>query len=218
MRRGASAGGRRPRLLIMVKQPRPGRVKTRLGRGIGKSEATWWFRHAVARTIRALSRDPRWEAMLLVSPDAAVHARDWAALGGAGLRRLGQGGGDLGARMAKGLRDAPPGPVLLMGGDIPGVTPAHVAAAFRALEGAEALFAPADDGGFWMVGLKRGGRSAPRALFRACRWSTEHALADAEASAAPLRLVRGAVMQDVDDAADLLALRRRHRRGSPPRV
>ena len=92
------AAGRRPRLLIMVKQPRPGRVKTRLGRDIGRIDATWWFRHAVSRTLRALARDPRWEVLLLVAPDEAVHARDWAAPGAGRLRRLKQGGGDLGAR------------------------------------------------------------------------------------------------------------------------
>ena len=83
------------------------------------------------------------------------------------------------------------------------MTPAHVARAFRALGRADAVFGPATDGGFWLAGLARGGPAAPRGLFRACRWSTAHALRDAEASAAPLRLVRVDTMRDVDHADDL---------------
>jgi hypothetical protein len=199
----SAADPRRPRLLVMVKEPRPGRVKTRLARGIGAVAAARWFRGAALATITRLARDPRWEVILLVSPDRdGLASRVWPA----GLRRMAQGRGDLGARMARALAAAPPGPALLMGGDIPGVTPARIARAFGALAGAEAIFAPATDGGFWLVGLARGGRAAPRGFLRGCRWSSPHALADAERSAAPLRLARGAVMRDVDDAADLRAI------------
>jgi hypothetical protein len=65
------------------------------------------------------------------------------------------------------------------------------------------VFGPADDGGFWLVGLARSGRAAPRALFKGCRWSTADALADAEASAAPLQIARVDTMRDVDTADDL---------------
>ena len=47
-------------LIIMVKQPRPGRVKTRLARDIGRVEAAWWYRHQMTRLLRNL-RDPRWQ-------------------------------------------------------------------------------------------------------------------------------------------------------------
>jgi glycosyltransferase A (GT-A) superfamily protein (DUF2064 family) len=57
-----------PTLIIMVKAPRPGRVKTRLGRGIGMGAAAWWYRHQTRTLIRRL-RDPRWQIVLAVSPD-----------------------------------------------------------------------------------------------------------------------------------------------------
>jgi rSAM/selenodomain-associated transferase 1 len=184
----------------MVKEPRPGRVKTRLARGIGAVAAAHWFRRQATGLIRRLSRDPRWEVIVLVSPDRdGLASRVWPC----GPRRMAQGRGDLGARMARALQGAPPGPVVLIGGDIPGVTPAHVARAFKALGRSEAVFGPADDGGFWLVGLARSGRAAPRALFKDCRWSTADALADAEASAAPLRIARVDTMRDVDTADDL---------------
>ncbi|MEO1293015.1 MAG: hypothetical protein AAFV62_09325, partial [Pseudomonadota bacterium] len=57
------------RLVIFVKEPVAGRVKTRLGRGIGMAPAAWWFRHQSRHLIRTLSADPRWETILAVAPD-----------------------------------------------------------------------------------------------------------------------------------------------------
>ena len=48
----------RRRLVVMLKEPRPGRVKTRLGREIGMVPAAWWFRHQVAALLRRIE-DPR---------------------------------------------------------------------------------------------------------------------------------------------------------------
>ena len=136
---------RKPRLVIMVKEPRPGRVKTRLGAGIGMTRAAWWFRHQSGRLIRAMSADPRWETILAVSPDrAGSESRVWPR----GPRRWPQGGGDLGRRMGRVFRAFPPGPVVIIGADIPGVRSADIAAAFAALGRADAVFGPAEDGGY----------------------------------------------------------------------
>jgi hypothetical protein len=194
----------RATVILFLKEPRPGRVKTRLGRGIGMVAAAWWFRHRAAATIRAL-RDPRWRLALAVAPDGAAHSPVWPK----DLPQRGQGRGDLGARMARALRDAPPGPALVVGGDIPGLRAAHVARALRALGRAEAVFGPAEDGGFWLVGLKRGRRRAPAGLFEGARWSSPHALADAVASLRGARVAFADRLADVDEAADLSAAARR---------
>ncbi|MGI3170123.1 TIGR04282 family arsenosugar biosynthesis glycosyltransferase [Pseudooceanicola sp. C21-150M6] len=86
----------RPLLIIMVKEPRAGRVKTRLGREIGMVAAAWWMRHQVARLLRRL-RDPRWEIVLAVAPDRAVGSGVWPR----DLARVAQGLGDLGDRMGR---------------------------------------------------------------------------------------------------------------------
>ncbi|MEO0359106.1 MAG: hypothetical protein AAF386_12620, partial [Pseudomonadota bacterium] len=64
-------------LIIMVKEPRPGRVKTRLGKDIGMTAAAWWFRHQTRRVIRRLD-DPRWSLTLAVAPDVeGYQSRIW---------------------------------------------------------------------------------------------------------------------------------------------
>lgn len=187
-------------LVIFLKEPRPGRVKTRLGREIGMADAAWWFRHQSARLIRRLGADRRWRTVLAVSPDReGLSSRIWPAH----LPRWPQGRGDLGDRMGWVLRGMPPGPVIIIGADIPGVTPAYIADGFHLLGRHDALLGPAPDGGYWMIGLRRGGRAVPAGLFHGVRWSSPHALADTLASLAPLDVGFGATLRDVDAAADL---------------
>jgi rSAM/selenodomain-associated transferase 1 len=185
----------RPTVVVMVKEPRPGRVKTRLARGIGRVSAAWWYRHQVVRLLRRL-RDPRWRLVLAVSPDAeGLASRVWPA----DLPRLPQGKGDLGARMARLL--ALPGPVLVIGSDIPGVTRAHLARALRALATHDAVFGPAPDGGYWLIGL--GPRPAPPGFLARVRWSGAHALADSMATLGERRVSLVDQLADIDTADDL---------------
>jgi hypothetical protein len=179
----------------MIKEPRPGRVKTRLGRDLGMTAAAWWFRHQSAALLRRLD-DPRWNLILAVAPDhKGLTSRVWPAH----LPRVPQGTGNLGDRMALQLRFHQ-GPTCIIGADIPGIQPAHIAQAFKALGDHDAVFGPAPDGGYWLVGLKH----APKpGLFGNVRWSTEHALADSRATLPNARIATIATLADVDTAADL---------------
>ena len=185
-------------LIVMVKEPRPGRVKSRLGRDIGMVAAAWWFRHQVARLLREVD-DPRWQVVLAVSPDhAGLKSRVWPAH----LPRVAQGAGDLGDRMGRLLRSMPPGPVCIIGADIPGVTRAHVVQSFSALGRNDAVFGPAMDGGYWLVGLKRSRPVAPP-LFQGVRWSTADALGDTIKTLPGARVALVERLRDVDTASDL---------------
>ncbi|NJM33484.1 MAG: DUF2064 domain-containing protein, partial [Rhodomicrobium sp.] len=104
------------------------------------------------------------------------------------------------ARMERLLRGQGHVPVVLIGSDIPGVAPAHIAAAFAKLGGCDAVFGPAEDGGFWLVGLKP--RPRLEALFGDVRWSTEHALADTLTRLDVRKIGFAARLSDVDDARD----------------
>ncbi|WP_299859993.1 TIGR04282 family arsenosugar biosynthesis glycosyltransferase [uncultured Roseobacter sp.] len=185
-------------LVVMLKEPHPGRVKTRLGREIGMVAAAWWFRHQTKALLNRL-QDPRWDLLLAVSPDVAgLQSRVWPRH----LHRIPQGRGNLGDRMKRVLRLPGQGPVCIIGADIPGITRGHIARAFAALGSAEGVFGPAPDGGYWLIGAKRA-RALPLRLFADVRWSTEHALADTVASWPDARIAYVDTLRDVDEARDL---------------
>ncbi len=181
----------------MVKQPVGGRVKTRLARQAGLVRAVNFYRRGTMAVLARVGRDPRWQTLLAVSPDTAVGCAAWPLH----LTRIGQGQGDLGQRMQHIFDRLPPGPVIIVGSDIPGITADRVAAAFRLLANHDAVFGPASDGGYWLVGLKRRPR-IPRA-FSDVRWSTADTLADSKANLAGLRIARATLLDDVDEVADL---------------
>lgn len=182
----------RPTLIVLAKAPRMGRAKTRLACGIGQTAALRFYRATLARTLRVLGHDPRWDKVLAVAPDGALAGwpREW--------RVVPQGGGDLGARMLRQLA-AVSGPAILIGGDIPGVTSTAIGRAFSQLRRHDVVFGPAEDGGYWLIGTRRPPRSV-RAL-AGVRWSTAHALADSVA-ALGLRAGFADILPDVDDATD----------------
>ncbi|MFB9150848.1 TIGR04282 family arsenosugar biosynthesis glycosyltransferase [Roseovarius ramblicola] len=188
----------RQTLVVMVKEPHPGRVKTRLGRDIGMVAAAWWFRHQVARLLRRID-DPRWCLVLAVSPDAeGLASRVWPAH----LPRMAQGRGDLGDRMARIFRSLPPGPACIIGADIPGIDRPRIARAFATLGHHDAVLGPAPDGGYWLIGLRRTA-AVPAGLFEGVRWSGPHARTDTIASLGHARMALVDTLRDVDDARDL---------------
>ena len=189
---------RRGSLIVMLKEPRAGRVKTRLGKDIGMTAAAWWFRHQVKRLLRRIE-DSRWNVVLAVAPDCAgLLSRVWPSY----LPRIPQGHGDLGDRMARAMHSIPIGPVCVIGADIPGVGLKQIARAFAALGASDAVFGPALDGGYWLIGLRKT-HPLPPTIFQDVRWSTEHALADTRACLGGLSVALIDELQDVDTIDDL---------------
>ena len=188
-------------LIVMVKKPIAGKVKTRLGRGIGMTSAAWWFRHQSQKLIRDL-QDPRWTLSLAVSPDYHAYDRKiWPKH----LRRYPQGYGDLGQKMRQIIKGAPQGPVCLIGGDIPYIKKSYLNDAFRALGRSEFVFGPAYDGGFWLVGARHSAR-LPARFFQNVRWSSPHALQDSIVSLSGRSVSYVKTLLDVDTLADLRQL------------
>ena len=180
-------------LIVFARAPRLGTVKRRLARDIGAMAALRFYRGQLGRLLRQVGRDRRWRTELAVTPDRVR----WPT----GVPMHPQGGGDLGQRMGRALvrhRRA-----VLVGCDIPGLGAADIAAAFKALGRADAVFGPAEDGGYWLVGL---GPRRPAAPFAGVRWSTEHALADTLANCRGHRVALLRRLRDVDTAADLVAV------------
>ena len=198
-------------LVIMAKVPVAGRVKTRLAREIGVVGATMFYRVAMRNVIARLSRQPFWRTVVIVDPDTGVTSRMLPA----GVARAGQGRGDLGVRMQRPMRTFPPGPICLIGTDVPDISVADVRRAFRLLGRAEAIFGPAEDGGFWLVGLRR----TPRVIdpYRGrVPWSRADTLERTLANLTAARVGFGATHHDVNSAADLARDSGRYARRVPP--
>lgn len=182
-------------LVIFTRWPRFGAGKRRLAAGVGPVQALKVQRVILSLMIRRLGADRRWTTWLAVTPD---RSGPWPARFGI----LPQGEGDLGQRMARVAGTLTPGPVLIVGSDVPGITADIVARGFRTLADHDAVFGPAPDGGYWAVGLRR----RPRFLapFANVRWSTEHALADSLANLAGSSVAMLDVLEDIDDANSLV--------------
>jgi rSAM/selenodomain-associated transferase 1 len=183
-----------PLLVIMAKSPIMGIAKRRLGREIGGTRAIRFYRACLSHTVLRLASDPRWKTLLAVTPDKEVVEPLWPV----NALRLQQGDGDLGKRMQRLFKHLPPGPAIIVGSDIPAISPSHLAQAFRVLGAADAVLGPATDGGYWLVGLKR----LPKILspFADVRWSGPHSLADTIANLKGKRVAYAATLCDVDTA------------------
>ncbi|MCH9809278.1 MAG: TIGR04282 family arsenosugar biosynthesis glycosyltransferase [Alphaproteobacteria bacterium] len=191
----------RHKLVLMVKEPVAGRVKTRLARGIGVAAATGFYRTATSAVCRRLGRDTRWQTILAVAPDTSLKHPAWPLH----LPRRAQGQGDLGQRMQRLVDmagDTPlgPGPVVIVGSDIPGITADLIAQAFQKLGSADMVIGPAPDGGYWLIGFKRLPRSP--AVFSGIRWSHPQTLSDTLDNAAGLRIATVKSLDDIDEAED----------------
>lgn len=161
-------------LVIFAKAPRLGTVKSRLAADLGDVEALRIYRQLAAQTMRPLSRDPRWQTTLALTPDR--HTLSGFRWSSPKLGRLAQGGGDLGARLGRIYRDLSAGPVVFIGTDLPDINTEKVARAFKALGHHDAVIGPANDGGYWLIGFRR--RPKIATAFDNIRWSSEHTMAD----------------------------------------
>ncbi len=189
------------RLVIMAKVPVMGRVKTRLAREVGAVEAVRFFRHSVVNVLARVGRDPRWQTSISVAPDTGIANPFWPR----NSNRKRQGLGDLGQRMQRVMDEAGPGPVIIIGTDIPAITASHIARAFTLLRSADAVLGAAADGGYWLVGLRR--RPRVRSPFAGVRWSSPTTLTDTTHNLTGSHIAMTDSLCDVDNAAELAVAR-----------
>lgn len=184
-------------LVILARAPQVGRVKRRLASEIGVLAAGRFYQSILLEQIKRFAKDRRWTIWLFITPDAALDHPAWRRV----ERRRPQGRHDLGRRMKLPFLSLPPGPVVLVGSDIPAMRPAHIARAFALLGQSDLVFGPATDGGFWLVGAKRV-RPLPQTLFTGVRWSTSTTLKETLAGIPRhVSVALADTLDDVDDAA-----------------
>jgi uncharacterized protein len=132
-------------LLVIAKTPVPGRVKTRLCPPCTPDQAARIAAAALADTLDAVSATPADRRTLVVEGSHAAPA---------GWDRVAQRGDGLGERLANAFSVAS-GPCLLVGMDTPQLTPSLLGSVSAPLlDGADAVLAPACDGGWWALALR----------------------------------------------------------------
>lgn len=194
-------------LIVLAKAPVAGLAKTRLIPALGAAGAADLAHRLLVHSL-AQAADlqlQHWE--LCVTPDTHHPAFVQAARQAQGRLSLTvQGDGDLGARMSRAFDRvlATHNKVLLMGTDAPALTTAVLQNAAQALDGQDAVFVPALDGGYALIGLTR---PAP-SLFGGMTWSTPHVMAETRlrAQQAGLRWIELPPVADIDEAPDLVHL------------
>jgi rSAM/selenodomain-associated transferase 1 len=132
-------------IVVIAKEPVPGRVKTRLCPPCTPEQAAHLAERALAETLQTVAelRDVR--------PVLALDGGTGPWLP-AGVEVVAQQGEGLDERLAGAFAAVGTGG-LLIGMDTPQVTGAALESAFTALDGADAVLGPCDDGGWWAVGL-----------------------------------------------------------------
>ncbi len=160
-------------LALFVKTPGLSPVKTRLARDIGAAAAERLYlasADAVSELLQGFARDSGVRCLWAIAEDDTLGPAFWAARGG--LDWMPQGEGGLGARMARVhhrlVREHGFG--LLIGADLPQLTPAYLQGAADWLRAPQArqVLGPAEDGGFWLYG---GNRTAPEVLWESVAYS-----------------------------------------------
>lgn len=196
------AGLHQVQVAVLAKVPLPGLAKTRLIPALGPQGAARLQRQ-LTRTAVQTALDARLGTVTLWCAPHAQHRFFRALHQTTGVHCLVQASGDLGERMHTAFRlHCAQGPLLLTGTDCPPLTPDHLRQAAQALlDGEDAVFHPAEDGGYVLVGLRR----PQAALFEHIAWSTDAVMAQTRerASAAGLRLRELETLWDLDVPADL---------------
>jgi rSAM/selenodomain-associated transferase 1 len=192
-------------LIVIAKEPVPGRVKTRLTPPCTPEEAAGLAEAALADTLAAVAETPAGRRILAL----AGRPGRWLPHG---MTVIPQRGAGLDERLGHAFTDAYAGrPLVLIGMDTPQVTPALLSEAATALRTHDAVFGPAADGGFWLLGLRRPDPGLIRGvpMSEPCTGAAQLArLHEAGLSVAVLP-----ELTDVDTAADAIRVAARCRPG-----
>lgn len=187
-------------ILVFVRAPQPGSVKTRIARTLGDAAALEAYLELLSATTDRLASFT--DVTLLGTPDHQLgHLAPWLR---PGWHCQPQGTGTLGERLTRAVQqhfDLQPRPVLVLGSDCPTFDQADIRQAAAQLDSHDAVLGPAADGGYWLIGL----RAPQTGLFNGIEWSTDQVLRQTLDQARKLGLSVGLArtLSDVDTAEDL---------------
>lgn len=192
----------RPRLVVVAKQPEPGKVKTRIAAVLGDENAIELARCALHDTLTFASRVAGVEVLVSYAP-ATEAAKRYFERVAPNSALLPQRGATLGERIrdiaASAQRDQP---IVMIGSDSPDLPADYIERAFALLsQQADVVLGPADDGGYYLIGVN----SPHPCLFERIDWSTSVVAQQTRVRArdARLRLVELPQWHDLDTVEDL---------------
>ncbi|MEW5988091.1 MAG: TIGR04282 family arsenosugar biosynthesis glycosyltransferase [Chloroflexota bacterium] len=192
-------------LIVVAKRPAAGQTKTRLSAVLSPETAATLYECFLQDTLDRVRETPGVRPVVAYLPE---DAEDYFGQLAPDFDRIAQVGPDLGARLDNALSHYLKNGyerAVIMNSDGPTLPAAYLVQAFRELNGAaDMVLGPCDDGGYYLIGLKR---PAPR-LLREVRMSTPQVTADtlALATAEGLRVALLPTWYDVDDADSLARL------------
>lgn len=159
------------RLVLMLKAPKPGTVKTRLAKDLGNERAAEIYRILVKHQVSELP--PEFPAEIHFAPaDAEPDLRDWL---GERFAYRAQCEGDLGERLvhsAKHVFENPATGLIFLGGDCPHITAALLRECIEQLQNHDVVLGPACDGGYYLIAIRK---DRPH-LFHGIDWGSERVL------------------------------------------
>ena len=190
---------------VFARAPVPGRVKTRLAAAIGDAAAAVLHERLVAHALATACAAGLGDVELWCAPDAE-HPFFERCAQRPGITLRVQPEGDLGERMAHVFAQHAGRGVVLIGADCPALEVRDLQDAAAALRTHDAVFAPAEDGGYVLVALAS---PAPQ-LFREVAWGSADVMRMTRdhARRAGLRLRELRTLWDVDRPEDLARLER----------
>jgi rSAM/selenodomain-associated transferase 1 len=196
-------------LVIVARYPEPGRVKTRLAATIGAEEAARLYRAFLVDLAARFSCAARQDGYRLIWAKAPGEG-DLRTVVGAKAHVIQQHGNDFAERLhnvCADLTDAGAREVVIIGSDSPHLPVAWVARAFGIVARGEVALGPAEDGGYYLIGVHA--RPSPPNLFLGIQMSTAHVLSEtlgrAAALALPVRLLPTTFDVDEADSLPILA-------------
>jgi uncharacterized protein len=197
-------------LVVMARYPESGKTKTRLARAIGHAEAVYLYRAFLADLAQRFAGQPyelHW-AYTPAEADFSAFAATLAPPPGERMRCFPQRGADLGARLLsafkwtheQGFRRT-----IVISSDSPQVSLEIITQAVRALDEADVVLGPAEDGGYYLIAMRE-----PYDVFSGVPMSTavvlERTIELAESQGLAVCLLEP--LFDIDELADLLRLAR----------
>ena len=186
-------------LIIFVKNPKIGKVKSRLAKSIGDRKALSVYKKLLRRTkehVIDLEIDKRvCYSEMIDQEDLWENSKFQKSL---------QQGDDLGVRMYNAIKDASKDPyhkICLIGSDIMELTDEIIIRAFSLLDEHDIVLGPSFDGGYYLIGMK----SPVKELFLNKKWSTEVVLAETVNKIKKLKLTYALLptLNDIDEIEDL---------------